>query len=226
MKKPELDNKTLDQLARQLICRSVPSTDEIENLIGDPNLFDRVLAKIGSNDCEPWYERPSIGLLSGSLRRDLLKLCVGFAVVVVAIWSGFSFRTARPLAIGLEARFPDSIPGIARSVSPPKFPNELSPGRATFSDIASSEARHPVKTVYHPPRTSDPIENDGEFYELSVGSDPNGTFGDSRIVRVDIKRSSLLALGVNLPLENESETVRADLLVGPDGVTRAFRLVK
>jgi hypothetical protein len=33
-------------------------------------------------------------------------------------------------------------------------------------------------------------------------------------------------MGMNVPLENESPTVKADILVGPDGVTRAIRLVE
>ena len=34
------------------------------------------------------------------------------------------------------------------------------------------------------------------------------------------------AMGIHVPLENGSDTVRADLLVGPDGVPRAVRLVR
>ena len=39
-------------------------------------------------------------------------------------------------------------------------------------------------------------------------------------------RSALFAMGVNIPLENDAEVVKADLLVGTDGVTRAIRVVE
>jgi len=41
-----------------------------------------------------------------------------------------------------------------------------------------------------------------------------------------MSRASLFAMGINIPLENGAEVVKADLLVGPDGVTRAVRLAK
>ena len=68
--------------------------------------------------------------------------------------------------------------------------------------------------------------HEGEFYALSFAGDPNEAERGGRIVRVDIPRSTLYAMGVDIPLENEAETVKADLLVGNDGVTRAIRVVK
>jgi hypothetical protein len=70
------------------------------------------------------------------------------------------------------------------------------------------------------------VRYDGDFYALSYAGDPNETERGGRIVRVDIPRSTLFAMGVDVPLENETETVKADLLIGSDGVTRAIRVVK
>jgi hypothetical protein len=69
-------------------------------------------------------------------------------------------------------------------------------------------------------------EAEGDFYALSYAGDPNETERGGRIVRVDVPRSTLFAMGIDVPLENESETVKADLLIGSDGVTRAIRVVK
>jgi hypothetical protein len=46
------------------------------------------------------------------------------------------------------------------------------------------------------------------------------------VIRVDVPRSTLFAMGFPVSLENESPTVKADLLIGPDGATRAVRLVE
>jgi hypothetical protein len=43
---------------------------------------------------------------------------------------------------------------------------------------------------------------------------------------VDLPRSSLAAMGVVLPVENGPDTVKADLLISSDGVTRGVRFVK
>ena len=59
---------------------------------------------------------------------------------------------------------------------------------------------------------------------VSAGYDPDESGG--RIIRVDMQRSSLFALGVNVPLENGPDAIKADLLIGPDGMTRAIRVVQ
>jgi hypothetical protein len=47
-----------------------------------------------------------------------------------------------------------------------------------------------------------------------------------RVIRVDLPRASLISLGVNIPLENDKQIIKTDLLIGPDGVPRAIRLVE
>ena len=46
------------------------------------------------------------------------------------------------------------------------------------------------------------------------------------MIRVDVPRSTLFVMGFPVSLENDSPTVKADLLIGPDGATRAVRLVE
>ena len=58
-----------------------------------------------------------------------------------------------------------------------------------------------------------------------VGDGAESTRG-GRVIRVDMARSTLFAMGFPVSLENESPTVKADLLIGPDGATRAVRLVE
>lgn len=46
------------------------------------------------------------------------------------------------------------------------------------------------------------------------------------IVRVEVPRTTLLSLGLPLNLERHTSVVKADLLVGDDGIARAIRLVE
>jgi hypothetical protein len=66
----------------------------------------------------------------------------------------------------------------------------------------------------------------GEFYAVTFAGSPGEAGEDLRIIRADLPRSSLFALGVNLPVENETTKIKTDLLVGADGVVRAIRLVE
>ena len=68
-------------------------------------------------------------------------------------------------------------------------------------------------------------ETPGEFYALTAAGNPSENGEELRVVRAELSRSSLFALGVNMPIENESEKIKTDLLVGADGVARAIRLV-
>jgi hypothetical protein len=68
-------------------------------------------------------------------------------------------------------------------------------------------------------------EPTGEFYALAFAGNPGENGEELQIVRAELSRSSLFALGVNLPIENESEKIKTDLLVGADGVARAIRFV-
>ena len=74
------------------------------------------------------------------------------------------------------------------------------------------------------PPPNGPATSRDEFYAISGAEAADASGG--RIVRVDLPRASLFAMGINVPLENDSDTVKADILIGPDGVTRAIRLVK
>jgi hypothetical protein len=66
----------------------------------------------------------------------------------------------------------------------------------------------------------------GEFYALADLHPSEEATRNGRIVRVELSRASLVALGVNIPLDSETQFVKTDLLIGPDGVPRAIRLVE
>ena len=48
---------------------------------------------------------------------------------------------------------------------------------------------------------------------------------DVNLVRVEVPRSAMLALGLEVSAERASELVQADVMIGPDGLARAVRFV-
>jgi hypothetical protein len=87
----------------------------------------------------------------------------------------------------------------------------------------------PVRRAAAKPRTAvgRPAEavRDKEFYEVSYAGDAR-ELAAGRVIRVELPPAALFAMGINVPLENASSAIKADLLVGPDGVARAMRLVE
>jgi hypothetical protein len=94
----------------------------------------------------------------------------------------------------------------------PFRPAELS-GRANRRDARYNSAMN----------ASEEIATD--FLPLSYGSDLTQLEG-GQVVRVELPRAALQSLGLPMNVERASERVKADVLIGSDGVARAIRFVR
>lgn len=63
-----------------------------------------------------------------------------------------------------------------------------------------------------------------DFLPLTYGS--LSQFDDGQVVRVELPRSALQSLGLPMNAERAGERVKADVLLGHDGVARAIRFVR
>jgi predicted anti-sigma-YlaC factor YlaD len=66
-------------------------------------------------------------------------------------------------------------------------------------------------------------ENDGDEFALIPGAIP-GMMDDTTVVRVQMERGSLGALGLSVNEEHANDLVQVDLLLGTDGQPQAYRL--
>jgi hypothetical protein len=66
-------------------------------------------------------------------------------------------------------------------------------------------------------------ENDGDEFALIPGAIP-GFLDDTTVVRVQMERGSLGALGLSVNEEHANDIVQVDLLLGADGQPQAYRL--
>lgn len=89
---------------------------------------------------------------------------------------------------------------------------------------------HPVRQQKPIPAAAGPelggtliAENDGHEFALIPGAFP-GLQDDSNVVRVQMQRGSLSALGLTVDEEHANDVVQVDLLVGADGQPQAYRL--
>jgi len=224
MNKKGLDNKTLDSIGRKLIERSSLPESEIDKIVANGDLFSLVQKRVVKDQR---MENASFSPLA-LIRKNVAVFASVAVMVTVVAASGFLKIGKEPLTatvVSVSAEMPEA----ARPIFPPlRKGSDPTPGRASNyqapREITFEKAslRQPV----HPQRPKVDFQADGDFYAVSSTAGMDDAAGDGRIIRVDMPRSSLFAMGVNVPLENGAETVKADLLVGPDGITRAIRVVK
>jgi hypothetical protein len=226
MKRQNYDNKTLDMIGKKLIEASRRRSVDIDVVIGNDKLFDGILARINEDAAEQGrfflFGAKRLALL-GSLATMLFVGAVAFSIYKPA---SNSIAAIRPQDRVAE---PDISP-----VGPPPvaIDGNLSAGLSFLAEnTADTQFERPTarpsamnagyRTTAKPDTFHEPED---DFYAVSYTGDPSET-GGGRIIRVELPRSALFAMGVNIPLENDSPTVKADLLVGRDGVTRAVRVL-
>lgn len=220
------NNQMLDAIGRKLLRSEAGRMPQIDKIVSDPHLFARVKARI-AEDANPKAVSSFSSFWSLLVRPQSLAITGLASVLVLAVGALNLLNTGRGVAAVNEPQDSPKKADVARPVIPPQgIPeSKLSAGRALKNEFRAEKAVV-TKTA---PRTSVPrvtMDADGEFYPVSYTGDPAETASGGHIIRVDMKRSSLFALGIPVPLENGAETVKADLLVGSDGVTRGVRIVK
>jgi hypothetical protein len=110
-------------------------------------------------------------------------------------------------------------------VSIPQFsrkPTDRARGLVHDAGLNNRQTRNPSnsETVA---KSSEEITTD--FLPLSYGSSMS-QFDDGQIVRVELPRSALQSFGLPVNAERASERVKADVLLGHDGVAQAIRFVR
>jgi hypothetical protein len=65
-----------------------------------------------------------------------------------------------------------------------------------------------------------------EFISLTTGVPPATPLEGGQLVRVQLPRAALASLGLPLNIERENEPVKADVLLGNDGLAHAIRFVR
>jgi hypothetical protein len=220
----KLENNKVDEIGRLLVKSGSLSSRDLEAIVAKPGLFDAVRARVEEENT------------SSPVRRNYFRpTMAAFAsvAIVAAIAVGFQAFRSSPTEF-VSAPAPAAIrkapvADVKKHVDKPDTigdPTQLPPPSISIKAERPS-TRPSVKTTGRPRQpVESEVREDANFYAISYAGDPNETERGGRVVRVDIPRSALFAMGVDIPLENEAETVKAELLIGNDGVTRAIRVIK
>jgi hypothetical protein len=92
---------------------------------------------------------------------------------------------------------------------------------ARYTTAKNSSRRQAVE----PQATQAAPEIVTEFMPLTYGAALNPNEG-GQLVRVELPRSALASLGLPVNVERSNERVKADVLLGHDGLARAIRFVR
>ena len=224
-----MNNQELDAIGKRLFAASRLTEAEIDRIASSPDMFDGVRRRISHQSKE---EPASVK----SFR--IPKLAFGSALATALGLGVFAFYLQQDRSASLSVAGPATSSPVQHKGPAPalKTVKAFSQAYATFPDekVATSSAPVVDVAVQRETRRSQPrFERAGytkpqenDFVAVTyVGEGAESTRG-GRVIRVDVPRSTLFAMGFPVSLENESPTVKADLLIGPDGVTRAVRLVE
>ena len=233
MKLESSKNQTLDLIGAELLKSVALRDDEIEAIAENGEMFANVRARIIA-DSVIRKNAP----FRFALMHKMMIASAAAAVIVVSMFAAMYTSDKRSAA-----------PVAKRSVDSPRVPDtDVTPPSKGPVEISSKDNNQFVEI--HPPsprpqyqraieyrvmpesRHATPIravqdqDTPGEFYALADLHASEEATRNGRIVRVELPRASLVALGVNLPLDSDKQMIKTDLLIGPDGVPRAIRLVE
>jgi hypothetical protein len=93
-----------------------------------------------------------------------------------------------------------------------------------FSPGESASPHHGAVAPAETAAAEDSLDLENDFVPVPNAAriEPNE---DVSLVRVEVPRSAMMAMGISVNSENASETVLADVVLGADGMARAVRLV-
>ena len=225
MSKRNLQNSDLDRIGKVLFSHDAVSEAEIEKIVESPFLYSSVRSRILA-------DAASTGTRFGFARYFVFAgstLAVVFSVLATVSFFRVEQKpvanveppkviqiTSSKIPDGLSVKQQDPLP-VDQLVDRVNAKRRVSQQAQNIDDRKTETRPSQRRKVQAPPTL--------EFYPVSYTGDPNEIAG-GRVVRVELSRQALFAMGANIPLENGVENVKADLLIGPDGVTRAVRLAR
>ncbi len=218
MKGRKLTNKDLDELGRSVVRAGSVREDEIDHIVSNPQLFNSVLLKIVA-DAEVLEPKP---------RFTWVPVFAASAVALLFTVPLFVYLNSQPdykkrvPPVDLTVREEPKPFQIAAPVVREPDPDELRPVHAVLAK-PTQKVVEPKARLDRPKQLPPP---EAAFHPLGPATNAEDAVLDGRVVRVEMPRSALFAMGVDLPLENGTKAVKADLLVGSDGIPRGIRLVE
>jgi len=204
--------ESIDQIGTKVLKAVRVQDHDLERIVSADWLFDPIRTAMGD---QPTIAKNTLAIRASYAIWNWRTVPVFAALAFAALGAFYLIRPTPTETISYQL-----VPAI-------EFPEMIADIGSTEVAFVQTENNSDVPVRKHIPKQRSRAETEdvGEFQALTYTGDATDTT-DGRIVRVELPRSSLFAMGVDLPVENQATNkVKADLLIGEDGVMRAVRIV-
>ena len=243
MNNHKLSGKQLDEIENKLLKAALPPDERIEKIVDNPRLFNLIKDKIAAeksaaesrniyNDrrISRYWNWQKIGFSFGIL----LILLVAAGLLVrktptqspdLAAGKTDAAKSASPVLPTDSSPLPDKNLSIIAAPKTLKAVSRQSISQKFIRAVKSAARKSPKKEILNQPPP--PVLDKEVFYSLTFPGNTEIENANSQIVRTELSRAALFALGVNVSAGgDESRKYKTDLIVGADGVPQAIRFVK
>ncbi len=230
----QFSDEQLDQILSKIVKDSTLSKTEIEEIADSPNLWWNVQKNIKENKetrrkgwIPPWFDWRVAAFAS-----TILVVCAGFIL----------FANSRKEEISADVKALDiSIPVTPKNdivETPQKIKDEqlietkiesktsqkkFVSTKNNSNLIASTKTIN--RSVNQPQKTKiQPKAEEIKTDFIALNYSPAAESG--QILKVKVPRSMMVSLGVTQKIENSTELVNAEVLMGDDGLARAIRFIQ
>ena len=232
-KQEKLNEERVERVRQSLMRAANAREDEIAAVADAPELYDRIRARIAAEQQRRAMaqtlaaERVGLGpalsrLLHGlrPARWALAATAMGVALLALAGQSGLFTRA--PELAALNA--PTIVAQTAQPRSVVPSVNEKYAAQVETEGVLSQGAgMRQVHATYRRARAAEP-EIATDFLPLTYVADAAQESG--QVVRVRLSRATLASFGLPVNAERANELIKADIVIGDDGLARAIRFVQ
>ncbi len=157
------------------------------------------------------------------------------AVILIATIVGLRWYAAQPISQPERGpaqlaqnpqREPQFVGPVVEGTPNQTFPPTAERARPRRRLRLKNNARNSKREVLGTQATNN-IEREVATHFMPIGfAGPINPQDGGELVRVELSRSAMLSLGLPVNMDRFAESVKADVLLGPDGLARAIRFVQ
>ena len=176
---------------------------------------------------------PEIGHLKTTRARWIYAAASAAAIALIAaLIALFASRTSESQQPELQKAINPSptVPDAPRQAAPPQQTSPASPESVAASKPKRSTDRARNLSRSRPqPNRANRATFDAEIatdYIPLMNRELFAQMDGGQVMRVELPRSALMSFGLPMDMERASERIKADVVVGNDGLARAIRFVR
>lgn len=227
-------DEQLDQILRQIVKDSVLSKDDIDEIAESPNLWwnvQRNIKEAKENRRRGWI--PTwLDWRVAAFASVALVVCFG---LILFVNSRGGEILAEVNAVGI------SVPNTPKVINPEIAQETQTVEKEQITETTLKPKTSPKKFVSSKPESNltasikpvkrlvnqakvQPKTEEIKTDFIALNYSPAAESG--QIMKVKVPRSMMITLGVTTKVENSTELVNAEVLVGDDGLARAIRFIQ